>query len=114
MRKSILCAVFVMLSVVSCQQQPAVGAAVHPQFDRSAVVQQIVVYVHPDYQDVNDALDKYAREDRPEVYGWSTWYIDGKGRCEIHVIKPDHLHTKPVETWGHELMHCVYGSYHPE
>lgn len=113
MRKLFLSAL--LIALVACSgNTESPGTPVRPTIDRTGQVQQVVVYVHPSYEDVNRALDKYAGKDMPEVYGWSTWCKDAACRCEIHVIKPLHLHTRPVETWGHELMHCVYGSFHPE
>jgi hypothetical protein len=113
--KKLLCAVFVILfSLVACQQPAPIGDAVNPTMDRSGQIQQIKVVVHPSFADVNRAYDKYSGVDMPEVYGWSGWSKDLPGQCEIHVTKPRFLGTHVVETWGHELMHCVYGSYHPE
>lgn len=32
--------------------------------------------------------------------------------CEIHVPKIDDVDDDITTTWGHELMHCIYGCYH--
>jgi hypothetical protein len=46
--------------------------------------------------------------------GWSGWNIDGT-YCEIHVVQLQSQNdTDQMETWGHELAHCVYGSYHEQ
>jgi hypothetical protein len=36
-------------------------------------------------------------------------------RCDIYVVKPSSPRDYDVmETWGHELVHCVYGSFHKD
>jgi len=114
MRKLLLCAAFIILA--GCQQAttPPVGETVRPTMDRSGQIQQIQVVVHPSYADLNRAYVKFKKSAQPEVLGWAAWSIDVPGQCEIHVTKPVALKTPVVHTWGHELMHCVYGSYHTE
>lgn len=46
--------------------------------------------------------------------GWAGWSLDGS-YCEIHVLRLKHKNdTDEMETWGHELAHCIYGAYHEE
>ena len=36
-------------------------------------------------------------------------------RCDIYVVEPSGVRdTGTLSTWGHELAHCIYGSYHKE
>ena len=66
-------------------------------------------------------LNKYLkRKDGEEVEGLAQW-AHPKGdltkvkRCDIYVVEPNSSRDYgQMETWGHELMHCIYGSYHPE
>lgn len=38
-----------------------------------------------------------------------------KYTCQIFVVRPKNTtDTRQMETWGHELMHCVYGVWHKE
>lgn len=32
--------------------------------------------------------------------------------CEVHVRRIDGVDDDVTMTWGHELMHCIYGRYH--
>lgn len=60
----------------------------------------------------------------PEQWGfaqWNSWrnaageYIDLPGeeyRCDIHTFRPKRIDDQAVVTLGHELLHCIYGSYH--
>lgn len=110
--KKLLLAFLIMLAACSQQGAP-VGPEVLPTHDRTNQTLEIAVVVHPNFADLNRQYDDWAREDRPAVYGWTTWPRDGNGVCTIHVVKPTNLGTKAVDTWGHELMHCIYGEYHP-
>ena len=84
-------------------------------FDRSHSTILIEVVVHKDLFEVNNALDDFAKEDRPLVYGWSTWNIEGRPYvCQIHTTKPRWVDDQVTTTMGHELAHCVYGRYHKE
>lgn len=66
-------------------------------------------------------LNKFLkRKDDEEVEGLAQW-AHPKGdltkvkRCDIYVVEPNGSRDYgQMETWGHELMHCIYGSYHPE
>ena len=55
-----------------------------------------------------------------EVEGLARW-AHPKGdmtkvnRCDIYVVEPSGVRdTGALSTWGHELAHCIYGSYHKE
>ena len=43
--------------------------------------------------------------------GLAVWNKSG-GRCHIYVVRPKKVNDKEFETWGHELAHCVYGTFH--
>ena len=71
--------------------------------------------------DTESQLNKFLkRKDGEEVEGLAQW-VHPKGdltkvkRCDIYVVEPNGSRDYgQMETWGHELMHCIYGSYHPE
>jgi len=55
-----------------------------------------------------------------EVDGFSAWYLRSKAdptmtRCDLYVVRPSSVNDhSQMTTWGHELAHCVYGTYHTE
>ena len=67
------------------------------------------------------SLQKYLTKNKMtfhEVDGLAQW-AHPKGdltkvkRCEIYVVEPNSVKDVDVlETWGHELAHCIYGSFH--
>ncbi len=68
------------------------------------------------------SLNKYLEDNEmtdQEVDGLAQWRISKDGsvfkRCDIYVVKPNNPRDyDTMETWGHELVHCVYGSYHKD
>jgi hypothetical protein len=65
-----------------------------------------------------------ARTPIPEQWGFAAWneFRDREGntvelpgeqyRCTIHTFQPKRQDDQLVLTMGHELLHCIYGSYH--
>ena len=55
-----------------------------------------------------------------EVDGLARWAhpkneLSKVKRCDISVVEPYGVKdTRTLTTWGHELAHCIYGSYHKE
>lgn len=53
-----------------------------------------------------------------EVDGLAQWAhpkddLTKVNRCEIYVVEPSGVRdTTTLSTWGHELAHCIYGSFH--
>lgn len=76
----------------------------------------LVVHVYDSYGELNKAISKI--NNGPKVDGFTSWFIvkdDSKimSDCEIHVVRPKGVKdVKVLETWGHELAHCIYGTYH--
>lgn len=84
------------------------------------------------YNNLEELRKKYKEinklDQKTEVYieGFAIWpewkdqsgnsvTPDGKElKCEIHTIRPSTVDDDAVLTLGHELLHCVYGTYHTE
>ena len=53
-----------------------------------------------------------------EVDGLAAWFHPKDNtqqvlRCDIYVVKPSGVKDhSTLQTWGHELAHCIYGTYH--
>jgi hypothetical protein len=68
------------------------------------------------------ALNKYIEENNLEtrqVQGLARWLITTESkvvkRCDIYVVKPKSSRDNSTfTTWGHELVHCIYGSFHKD
>lgn len=67
------------------------------------------------------SLQKYLTKNKmtlTEVDGLAQWAhpkndLTKVKRCEIYVVEPKGVKDYDVmKTWGHELAHCIYGSFH--
>lgn len=79
----------------------------------------ITVHVYENKSDLQKALREKGLDNRRNVSGKSSWSITSDMKvlydCDIYVVKPNGVEDKDnLHTWGHELAHCVYGTYHPE
>ena len=101
--------------IVSCSEDAPGIKGTHDATDIDVIIR---VKTFP----TNDALNKHVgrMEHGPsyEVDGLAVWRVDAIGnvkRCDIYVEKPkSKFDYKEQSNWGHELMHCIYGSYHKD
>ena len=71
------------------------------------------------YREMNN-LDSNAEV--PDQWGFAAWNeqrsFDGtllastNNICTVHTFQPKRQNDQLVRTMGHELLHCIYGSYH--
>lgn len=112
-----LISILAVLVLFGCEQKP-LGPKMEKEHNRSGVPMTVTVYEHPTYNDVTRALDRFHRENRiprrndPSL-GWAAWDREPPYQCEVHIKPPDRLDDDDVMTLGHEMAHCLYGSYHP-
>ncbi len=93
---------------------PALGT-----MDNSNVQFPITVYTYDSVVALNAAVRGKKSNKNQRVKGLARWFFksnnpDQMHRCEIHVVTPQRKDGPHVMTWGHELAHCIYGTYHPE
>lgn len=53
----------------------------------------------------------------PDQYGFAQWNERKIGepdnyRCDIYILEPKRVDDNNILTLGHEMAHCVWGSYH--
>jgi Zn-dependent peptidase ImmA (M78 family) len=54
----------------------------------------------------------------PDQYGFAQWNerVDGSDpesyNCQIYIIEPKRADDQQILTLGHEMAHCLWGSYH--
>jgi len=78
--------------------------------DHTRLNMEIKVHVFKNKKLLNSALKKEFPREIRTVEGFAVWYNTVEDYCEIYVTKPDSKFD--INTWGHELAHCVYGSWH--
>lgn len=116
MNIKIIGAVVLMLLMVSCEPSKQEITKTH---DITGEYVDIRVTTFQSSRALNKFLKESEFSDQ-EVDGLARW-AHPKGdltkvkRCDIYVVEPSGSRDySQMETWGHELMHCIYGSYHPE
>lgn len=99
------------------------GERVEPTFDRSGTVVETRVNVHDRLRDMHNAYrdvhDLSISHDLTGLQGFAVWYEFPNGKpnnesytCEIHIVRPTRVDDSYTLTLGHEMLHCIYGSYH--
>lgn len=90
-------------------------AEVQPEFDRSEKIITTKVYLYDNESQVTEAYKNHvgpANFDGQIRRGWSGWSLDAPYQCEIHSVRPSRIDDTHTTTLGHELLHCLQGSYH--
>ena len=114
MNIKIIGAVVLLGIMVSCDPIPSPLNKTH---DTTGEYVDIRVQTFSSQRQLNKHL---KRKEGDEVEGLAQWAhpkddLTKVKRCDIYVVEPKGSRDySQMETWGHELMHCVYGSYHPE
>jgi hypothetical protein len=109
-------AIIAILLLASCEQQKTYEP-MNKEHNRSGKQITITVYEYDSYADVNKALAEFAKENNQEKsgdvsLGWAAWDRLEPYQCEIHIKPPDKIDDDDTLTLGHEMSHCLYGSYH--
>jgi hypothetical protein len=113
-----------LLFILSCSPE----SDIKPTMDRTEQEILIRVVLHPDGNSLEEAYREVnnlpARTPVPEQWGFAAWNewrdrdgnpVDNPGEqywCIIHAIEPKRQADQRVLTLGHELLHCIYGSFH--
>lgn len=74
---------------------------------------KVKVVLFDTQQDLNNYINnKHSITEGYTRAGLSVWYTDDVNSCTIYLVKGT---AKILEKhYGHELMHCIYGSFHKE
>ena len=101
----------------ACDQSGNGGSGIKGDLDRTGSAQKITIKVY----DTKTAMQKAKAEASnraidPTTEGWSIWSPNNEELgCTVHVVKlKSGTDNSGMTTWGHELAHCMYGTYHKE
>ena len=104
-----------VILLASCEQRNY--TPMDKEHNRTGKPITITVYEYGSYRDVSLALEKFQRKTKQPVtqhtsLGWAAWDLEEPYQCEIHIKPPDKIDDDDTLTLGHEMAHCLYGSYH--
>ena len=119
-----LLSLFLIVLLVSCSPE----SDIKPTINRVNTDINVKVIFHENSDSLEEAyrvINKLSdRTPVPEQWGFAAWneFLDRNGnpvnlpeqqyQCTIHTFQPKRQNDQLVLTLGHELLHCVYGSYH--
>lgn len=108
-------------TLLSSCDKPTYGPELIKTHDYTNKQFPVTVMVFDDERKLNSYLHKEKLLDREEtVDGMAKWALNKNDqsvmtRCTIYVVEPKgSKHYSELTTWGHELVHCVYGSFHKD
>jgi hypothetical protein len=126
MKKSKWIAGLVITLLAGCGEQ---SPSITPTLDRTGVPISVTVQFYNTSAELEEAYRQVnnlsSRIPVPEQWGFASWneWIDPDGnpveplnaeyQCTIHTFMPRTRNDQHVTTLGHELLHCVWGSWHP-
>ena len=102
-----------MLFLTSCEPE---SGGLPEDFDRSGEEMRITVIFHPNQQSIDAAHKKQFGQTNNKRLGFAVWANPGNRPywCTIHTQKPTGINDQKTISLGHELTHCLIGTYHPE
>jgi hypothetical protein len=109
--------IYIFLLLGSCSKQPGDGIEGTQNYEGQQF--PITVHVFDTRAQLQKAIEDINNRGE-EVDGFSAWYLRSKAdptmtRCDLYVVRPSSVNDhSQMTTWGHELAHCVYGTYHKE
>ena len=106
--------VILLLLIVFGQWQYGKRTSIDPTHNWVGIPITATTYVHANIEDVSQLYWTEVENDGKMRHGWSIWYPEDK-ECVIHTVQVAHGRDRDsLVTLGHEYLHCLYGSWHPE
>jgi hypothetical protein len=121
----VISAVATALLIVACEPS---GRKVEKLLNREGKEIKVVVEfldstaeVTKKYRELHDVPKNVEIAPRAGFSMWPEWMaedgesvdVDEKLFCKIYTVEPKFVDDEATLTLGHELLHCLYGSYHP-
>lgn len=104
-------ALLLTLVVTSCSDS---SKQFNKQYERTSF-RELTIVLYDSKQQLNEAY--VTMHDLPKntasIEGFAQWSPTNEHKCVLHLVQSETLSdNNNVTTWGHELKHCVYGSFH--
>jgi hypothetical protein len=93
---------------MSCGQPPIKG-----DLDRSGKELKVTITFYDNEKSLNEFLTKRLKnwEYKTGLQGQAIW-SNTDNTCEVHLLRPKSIDDDRTKTLGHEMLHCIYGTYH--
>lgn len=110
--KKLILALAATLAVASCNQGASDGYFFEKDTQPLSPEREIHLVLYPNLAEVNAAFQ--AQSNSPKLAGdreLQAFSVITDETCTIHMIDPAVKYMP--EFFGHELVHCLYGEFHP-
>jgi hypothetical protein len=79
------------------------------QLDREGKPTIVTVHFYENERELKQAMQRY---NPPEgLQGMAIW-SESDAVCTIHTLAVKRVDDEATRTLGHEMLHCIYGSFH--
>ena len=115
--KKILLAIAVLLLVTCSEDGPKKSNSnLIQDFDRGGEVINLTVHWYSTQGQVDKVFVEHFGTTNPGREGFAVWVKNDTApyRCEIHTLRPKNVDDNKMNVLGHELSHCVLGTFHVE
>lgn len=100
------------LALSSCDQTGK--SNINPEWDRNNQELSITIKLYDTQKEMNTALsERLGTPIDPNTLGKAIM-SPNDNVCEVFSVRPKRIDDQKTMTLGHEVLHCVYGRYHPE
>lgn len=103
------------LFLVTCSEEGSDGNLL-TDFDRTEQVIEVVTYFYDKQSEVDAVFaEKYGTANDGRE-GFAVWANPSRTPlwCEIHTLRPKNNNDDNMSTLGHEMFHCLRGTFHKE
>lgn len=106
-----------LLSLVFITSCDNINGSLPEDFDRSGEELRITVIFYPTTAAISEAYREKFGKDKADRIGFASWTNPAGKRpyqCTVHVQKSLKDGDRRMKTLGHEMTHCLLGTWHPE
>jgi len=117
-KQKILILMMILLSLSSCDNQsPTIQGSIN-RLEKDITVNVTTVKTESELRNLYSDLTGIANSQVPDQYGFAQWNERRDGsdpdsyNCQIYILEPKREDDEQILTLGHEMAHCIWGSYH--
>lgn len=86
------------------------GEKQEPEYERTQI--ELHVHLFDTERELNDHVNKSYKVSPATRSGFAKWWKpDPKNECHVYLVRGLKAQER---NYGHELQHCIYGSFHKE
>jgi hypothetical protein len=104
--KKILFVITLVVSLISCGKPP-----MEKDLNRENEILEIHFHAFKDEKSMITHLRNEGYDTPDNLLGFSIWSPQDNN-CDVYYVTPRGVDDRNMLTLGHEVAHCIYGSFH--